>query len=119
MKSEPERMLSPEAVAGFQSEIHRAADHFAGAVVTALEARPPVNVRPAPYVTVKLAATLTGLSEKAIRRKIEEGKWLEGREYFKSPDGGIFISIEGYSAWIEQGAGSDSSHHERHHRDLR
>ena len=50
-----------------------------------------VHVNSAPYVTVKLASTITGLSEKAIRRKIEEGKWLEGREYSKSPDGGIFI----------------------------
>lgn len=35
----------------------------------------------AQHVTIALAATLTGLSGKAIRRKIEEGKWLEGREY--------------------------------------
>lgn len=33
-----------------------------------------VGVHPAPYVTVALAATITGLSEKAIRRKMEEGK---------------------------------------------
>lgn len=64
-----------------------------------------MHVTPAPYVTVKLAATLTGLTEKAIRRKIEEGKWLEGREYRKSPDGGVFISIKGYAAWVERVAG--------------
>ncbi len=59
-------------------------------------------VAPAPYVTIALAAVITGLSEKAIRRKIEEGKWIEGREYRRSPDGGIFISIKGYSAWVEK-----------------
>jgi hypothetical protein len=64
---------------------------------------PPVT--PAPYVTIALAAIITGLSEKAIRRKIEDGKWLEGREYRRSPDGGIFISIKGYTSWVEKATG--------------
>lgn len=59
------------------------------------------HVAPAPYVTVALAAIITGLTEKAIRRKIEEGKWLDGREYRRSPDGGIFISLKGYQQWVE------------------
>ncbi len=62
-------------------------------------------VAPAPYVTIALAALITGLTEKAIRRKIEDGKWLEGREYRKSPDGGIFISIKGYQQWVEKAQG--------------
>jgi hypothetical protein len=60
---------------------------------------------PAPYITIPLAAMVTGLSEKAIRRKIEDGKWLEGREYRRSPDGGIFISIKGYASWVEKATG--------------
>jgi len=64
----------------------------------------PTLIAPAPYVTVALAAMITGLTEKAIRRKIEDGKWLEGREYRRSPDGGIFISIKGYQLWVEQAA---------------
>lgn len=60
-----------------------------------------LTVAPAPYVTVALASTIIGLSEKAIRRKIEDGKWIEGREYRRAPDGGIFVSIDGFSAWIE------------------
>ena len=59
-----------------------------------------VHLSPAAYVTVKLAAALTGLSEKAIRRKMEEGKWLDGREYKRAPDGGIFISMRGYERWV-------------------
>ena len=59
-------------------------------------------LQPAPYVTIALAATITGLSEKAIRRKIEDGKWLEGREYRRSPDGGIFISLKGFQQWVEK-----------------
>ncbi|MFA7281079.1 MAG: MerR family transcriptional regulator [Sterolibacterium sp.] len=59
-------------------------------------------IAPAPYVTIALAATITGLTEKAIRRKIEDGKWIEGREFRRSPDGGIFISMRGYMRWVEQ-----------------
>jgi hypothetical protein len=99
-------------------EIRRVVDQVANAIVDALSgttapSRSPLSAKsganggmdvdPAPYVTVKLAAQLTGLSEKAIRRKIEEGKWLDGREYRRSPDGGVFISIKGYSAWVEGG----------------
>ena len=62
-----------------------------------------VHLAPAPYVTIQLASTITGLTEKAIRRKIEDGKWLDGREYRRSPDGGIFISMKGYQAWVEKG----------------
>ncbi|QII84206.1 DUF1233 family excisionase [Bordetella hinzii] len=61
-----------------------------------------VQVAAAPYVTISLAAAITGLTEKAIRRKIEEGKWVEGREYRRSPDGGLFISVKGYQAWVEK-----------------
>ncbi len=60
-------------------------------------------VMPAPYVTVKVAASITGFTEKAIRRKIQDGVWLEGREYRKSPDGRILISVKGYTSWVEQG----------------
>ncbi|NNM65471.1 MAG: excisionase [Burkholderiales bacterium] len=63
---------------------------------------PPPVISPAPYVTIHLAAAITGLSEKAIRRKIEEGKWIDGREYRRSPDGGIFISIKGFAQWVEK-----------------
>ncbi|MFJ1033802.1 excisionase [Bordetella bronchiseptica] len=61
-----------------------------------------VRVAAAPYVTIPLAAVITGLTEKAIRRKIEEGKWVKGREYRRSPDGGIFISLKGYQQWVEK-----------------
>ena len=62
------------------------------------------QVASAPYVTIPLAAIITGLSEKAIRRKIEDGKWIEGREYRRSPDGGVFISLKGYQQWVEKEA---------------
>ena len=64
---------------------------------------PGLVVLPANYVTVKHAARLTGMTEKAIRRKIECGKWIEGREYFRSADGGVFVSLKGYEKWVERG----------------
>lgn len=72
-------------------------------MLTAKEAA--IQVTPARYVTISLAVAITGLTEKAIRRKIEEGKWLDGREYHRSPDGGIFISLQGYERWVERGRG--------------
>lgn len=64
-----------------------------------------LRVTPASYVRIPLAAVMTGLTEKAIRRKIEEGKWLEGREYVRR-DGEVYISIKGYERWVEQGPAS-------------
>lgn len=61
-----------------------------------------VHIAPAPYVTINLASAITGLTRKAIERKIEDGKWIEGREFRRSPDGGIFVSIEGYRKWVER-----------------
>jgi hypothetical protein len=61
------------------------------------------------YVQIPVAAQLTGYSEKAIRRKIDDGKWLEGREYVKAPDGHILISMKGYTQWAERGVESKSA----------
>lgn len=62
-----------------------------------------VQVAPAPYVRIVLAAVIFGLTEKAIRCKIEQGKWVEGREFRRSPDGEIWISVQGVTRWVERG----------------
>lgn len=59
-----------------------------------------VLVAPAPYVRISLAATITGYTEKAIRRKIADGVWREGSVWRKAPDGSILISIKGYTEWV-------------------
>lgn len=46
-----------------------------------------------------LFCTESGYTEKAIRRKIEDGRWLEHHEFVRAPDGNILISTEGYEAW--------------------
>lgn len=63
-----------------------------------------VQITPAEYVTIDLAAACTGLTRKAIERKIESGKWIEGREFRRSPDGGIFIYLRGVYKWVERAA---------------
>jgi hypothetical protein len=61
----------------------------------------PHVVDPAPYVTIRLAAAVTGMTQKAIRRKIERGVWQEGRE-FRRADGRVFINMEGFRKWVEK-----------------
>ncbi|MFJ2990000.1 hypothetical protein ACIPF8_19210 [Collimonas sp. NPDC087041] len=73
--------------------------------------RPPGDAAPpavttARYVTIALASAKTGLSEKAIRRKVESGVWLEGREWTRGIDGHIYIDMEGYDRWVGKAVGS-------------
>lgn len=41
----------------------------------------------------------TGYSEKAVARKIEDGVWVEGREYVRAPDGRRLIDMDGFNRW--------------------
>jgi hypothetical protein len=72
------------------------------AVTGASEAAQTILVAPAPYVTVGLASAITGFTEKAIRRKLEDGVWLEGAQWRRAPDGTILVSVEGYRRWVEE-----------------
>lgn len=49
----------------------------------------PVPAAPAKWVTIPLASSCTGYSEKAIRRKIEDGAWHERTYWKRAPDGRI------------------------------
>lgn len=65
------------------------------------------DVKPAPLAetaTIPLAAVALGLTEKAIRRKIEEGVWIQGRHYHRAPDGKLYIDIPGVTRWVRHGA---------------
>lgn len=59
-------------------------------------------------VLLPVAEKATGLTVKAMRRKIADGVWLEGREYDKGPDGHIYIRISGYISWVRSGRASKS-----------
>lgn len=62
-------------------------------------AMPAVSIGASRFVSIKLAAMMMGLTEKAIRRKIERRVWLEGKHYRRA-DGGIYIDIQGVEKWV-------------------
>jgi hypothetical protein len=68
--------------------------------VTASPPPRPPTITPADWVTIDLAATVTGYTPKAIRRKIQDGVWLEGQQFVRAPDGRVLISLKGYAAWV-------------------
>lgn len=53
------------------------------------------------WVLLPLFCMCTGYSIKAVRRKIEEGKWIEGRMYRRAPDGHININLQEYYRWVD------------------
>ncbi len=53
------------------------------------------------YIRLNHFEQLTGYTQKAVRRKIEEGHWIEGREYRRAPDGHILVDMQGYEKWVE------------------
>ena len=56
------------------------------------------------YVSIKKFSELSGYTEDAIRTKIRDGVWLEGKVWIKALDGRNLINIEGYEEWVEMAA---------------
>lgn len=52
------------------------------------------------FVMIPVFIEITGYSDKAVRRKIEEGIWRNGVHFRKSPDGHIHIDMPAYYAWV-------------------
>lgn len=61
----------------------------------------PPQLVTARFVTVGLAAAKIGLTEKAIRRKVEDGVWRETVEWRRAPDGHVMIDMHAVERWIE------------------
>jgi hypothetical protein len=61
----------------------------------------PTFVPATRYVRLPVFELMTGYTAKAVRRKIEEGVWVEGHQYRKAPDGHILVDLEGYTQWVE------------------
>lgn len=59
---------------------------------------PIVYVR---YVRLPVFEAISGYTSKSVQRKIEDGVWLEGREFRRAPDGHILVDLEGYARWVE------------------
>jgi hypothetical protein len=53
------------------------------------------------YIRLPLFEKLTGYTQKAVRRKIEEGHWVEGFQFKRAPDGHILVDMKGYEQWVE------------------
>lgn len=70
---------------------------------TTTPAAPAVQVAPSRFVTIELAAVITGLTPGAIRTKIGKGIWLEGRQYVRR-EGRVFVDLRGYEQWVSRGA---------------
>jgi hypothetical protein len=67
-----------------------------------MERQAVVQVAASRFVTIELASAMTGLTEKAIRRKIEDGVWAEGK-HFRRRDNRVFIDMREYELWVEKG----------------
>lgn len=57
------------------------------------------------FVVAALLSAMTGLTVRAIDGKRATGVWLEGQEWRRAPDGGIYYDVEGYERWVAQGRG--------------
>jgi hypothetical protein len=41
-----------------------------------------------------------GLTKKAIEHKIADGKWHEGKQYHRDPEGRIWLDQKGVMRWV-------------------
>lgn len=55
------------------------------------------------YVTIPKFSEHSGYTEDAIRTKIRDGVWMEGKVWTKAPDNRVLIDMEGYQEWVETG----------------
>ena len=64
------------------------------------EAKPKTYVKSARFVTIELAATMMGLSEEAVRKRIQRGMWVENKQFRNAADGRIWIDTVGVESWV-------------------
>ena len=64
------------------------------------------------WMLIPLFCMCTGYTPKAVQRKIEDGKWIEGHMYVRAPDGHITINLQEYYRWVK-GARGDAAFGER------
>lgn len=59
---------------------------------------------PSQWVLIKRFAEVTGYSENAVRHKIKNGTWIEGRLWRRAPDRRIFVNLTEFERWVESEA---------------
>ncbi len=67
-----------------------------------IPAPPTVQVVSSRFVTIDLAAAMTGFTQAAIRAKINKGVWLEDRQWIKR-EGRVLIDMKEYEKWAATG----------------
>lgn len=60
-----------------------------------------MSLHAARYVRINKFVELTGYTERAVRGKIYDGIWVEGKHFRKAPDGNICMNLEAYERWVE------------------
>ena len=55
------------------------------------------------WILINRFAELSGYSENAVRHKVKDGTWFEGRVWRKAPDGRIFVNLAEFERWVESG----------------
>jgi hypothetical protein len=58
---------------------------------------------PSRWVLINRFAEITGYSEDAVRHKVKNGTWSQGRIWRKAPDGRILVNLEEFERWVESG----------------
>jgi len=59
-----------------------------------------ITVVPIKWLKLKKFSQLTGITEMAVRKKRQDGKW--GEQIVKSAkDGMLYVNIEEYHKWIQ------------------
>ncbi len=94
---------TPRSSASTGNPSPRSNPRSSGTLASRVATPAPLQIDNTQYVTIPLAAALTGYTAKAIRRKIETGVWIEGREIRRAPDGRILVNVKAYRQWVERG----------------
>lgn len=59
-----------------------------------------VTVGPADMVRLELFEAVTGVTVKAVEKKIEAGTWYHGHVVHKAPDGKWNVCLPEYYTWV-------------------
>jgi hypothetical protein len=67
----------------------------------------PVKMDVMPH---KAYCDLIGKGDQYVKGKIKDGKWEEGVQFFRDPDGQIWVSLSGVEAWVKSSIQRASGH---------
>jgi hypothetical protein len=100
--SEPAAPLAGEFINDMSRQDHRAgrSPHRQNLRTAADEVVRLLPVSASRYVTIELFSAMTGLTPGAVRKRIERGVYLEGKQFRRAPDGRIWMDTKGHEQWV-------------------